>query len=81
MINVIRVVGSCDDTIVPIILYYADAKKSGSKIQTASSQMVATFKKITANIEASWLKRMGKYKNVDAGAALADLRAAIKSYK
>ena len=60
---------------------FADAKKSGSQIQTASSDMVAKFKKITANIEAGWLKRMGKYKNVDAGAALTDLRAAIKNYK
>ena len=59
----------------------ADAKKSGSKIQTAAGSMMSDYKGITAKIEANWLKKMGKFKNINAQAALADLRAAAKNYK
>ena len=60
----------------------ADAKKFGSKIQTAGSAMLSEYKGITAKVEANWLSKMAKkYKNVDAKAALAEVRAAVASYK
>ena len=52
------------------------------KIQTAGSAMLSEYKGITAKVEANWLGKMAKkYKNVDAKAALAEVRAAVASYK
>ncbi len=59
----------------------AAAKKAHGNIQTASGSMLADYKKISAKIESNWLKNMAKYKNVNAKAALAVVRAAVASYK
>lgn len=59
----------------------AAAKAAGNKIQTASGKMMADYRKISAKIEANWLKKMSKFKDIDAKAALATLRAAAASYK
>jgi TRAP-type C4-dicarboxylate transport system substrate-binding protein len=58
----------------------AAAKKSGSKITTASSAVVAQYKKISQKLEADWIARVGK-KGVDGRKALKELRAAIAAYK
>jgi TRAP-type C4-dicarboxylate transport system substrate-binding protein len=57
----------------------ADAKKFGSKIQTASASMYSEYKGITAKLEADWIKRIGK-RGADGRKALRIIRSTVASY-
>jgi TRAP-type C4-dicarboxylate transport system substrate-binding protein len=57
----------------------ADAKKFGTKIQTAPPTMVSTYKSIAAKIETDWIARVGK-KGVDGRKALNMIRSTVASY-
>ncbi|MDA1117676.1 MAG: TRAP transporter substrate-binding protein [Proteobacteria bacterium] len=54
------------------------AKAAGNEISTASPQMMAELKKVTAQIEADWIKRASG-KGYDPKAALAELRKTARS--
>ncbi len=59
---------------------HADAKKSGSKITTATPGMVAAYKKVTQKLESNWIARVSK-KGVNGKKALNEIRATVASYK